>query len=302
MVPPTVPSPFRKALVLANPIAGSGRARGAAKELAAGLERIGIEVELHFTRERGEARERAQELDRDVDLVVSAGGDGTLGEVLSGLSKLPGRDVPVAILAAGTANVMSLDLGLPRRVADLLEVIALGRTAPVDTARVNGDRLSFLVTGVGFDAMAVAELDSRRTGPITKASYVAAGLRVLRRYTPPSLEVELDGGWLPGRFAQVLVSNVVHYGGFRVLSSDRRLDDGLFEVYLFPKGSRASLAGYAVRAMLWGLPRGTCTMLRARRVRIVSEEPVSCQVDGDAFGETPVEIAVHPVQSRMVVP
>jgi diacylglycerol kinase (ATP) len=302
MEPPTVPRPFRRALVLANPIAGSGRARRASEELATGLEGIGIEVELHFTRERGDARERAQKLARDVDLVVSVGGDGTLGEVLAGLSGLSGRDVPVAILAAGTANVMSLDLGLPRRVAGLLEVIALGRTVPVDTARVNGERLSFLVTGVGFDAMAVHELESRRRGPITRASYVAAGLRVLRRYAPPSLEVELDGRQMPGRFAQVLVSNVVHYGGFRVLSSDRRLDDGLFEVYLFPKGSRASLAGYALRALLRGLPGGACTRLRARRVRIVSEAPVPCQVDGDAFGETPVEIAVHPVQSRLVVP
>jgi diacylglycerol kinase family enzyme len=76
----------------------------------------------------------------------------------------------------------------------------------------------------------------------------------------------------------------------------------LFEVYLFPKGSRWNLAGYALRACLSGLPGGSCTRVRARRVRITSEVPVPCQVDGDAYGETPVEIAVHPVQSRLVLP
>ena len=299
MEPARAPCPFRRALVVANPVAGRGRARRAAEELATGLAGMGLDAALHFTRGRSDARDRAASLERGVDLVVSVGGDGTLGEILEGLA---GRDVPVAILAAGTANVLALDLGLPRSVQGLLGIVGRGRTAPIDTGRVNGGRLTFLVTGVGFDALAVREVESRRRGPITKAAYVAAGMRALAGYRAPRLEVEIDGEKRPGRYAQVLVSNIVHYGGFRVLSADRRLDDGLFEVYLFPKGSRASLLGYAVRACLSGLPGGSCTRLRARRVRITSEVPVPCQVDGDAFGETPVEICVHPVQSRLVVP
>ncbi len=292
-------TPFHRALVVVNPVAGRGRARRAAEELVHGLHRMGVASELHFTSGRGDARERARRTADGVDLAVSVGGDGTLGEVLEGLA---GRGVPVAILPLGTANVMSLDLGLPRSVAGTLEVIARGRTAPLDTARVNGLRLSFLATSVGFDAMAVHALEARRRGPITQTSYFAAGLRALVRYSPPSLAVEVEGEVLPGRFGLVLVSNVVNYAGYRVLSSDRRLDDGLYEVYLFPKGSRASLVGYGLRAVLSGLPGGSCTRLRARRVRILSEVPVPCQVDGDAFGKTPVEIVVDPVQSRLVVP
>ncbi len=299
MESPTDARRFRRALVLANPIAGSGRGRRRAEELAGSLGTIGIEGALQFTNGRGDARAAARRLDPAVDLVVSVGGDGTLGEILEGLS---GRDVPVAILPAGTANVMSLDLALPRDVAGLLEVLRRGRTIAVDTARVNGTRLSFLVTGVGFDAMAVRELEARRTGPISRVAYVAAGLRVLRRYSPPSLAVEVDGRVLQGRFAQVLASNVIHYAGLRVLARDRSLADGCFEVYLFAEGSRTSLAAYALRAVLAGLPGGSCTRVRARRVRIASDTPVPCQVDGDLFGETPVELVVHPVQSRLVVP
>src|SRR5437867_4454396 len=99
--------PFSRALVLANPIAGSGRARGAAQELARELEKRGVQVELRFTLGRGDARDRARRLGPEFDLVVSAGGDGTLGEILAGLSEGPARAVPVAILPAGTANVMS---------------------------------------------------------------------------------------------------------------------------------------------------------------------------------------------------
>jgi len=291
--------PFRRALVLANPIAGVGRARKAAEDLAAGLPGIGVRGKLHFTTGRGDARARVAALAGDFDLVVSVGGDGTLGEILGGLSD---RDVPVAVFPAGTANVLSLDLGLPRSAEGLLAAIARGRTAKIDTARVNGERLSFLVTGVGFDAMVVRELEAHREGPITKRAYVRAALRVLARYSPPSLEVEIDGRPLPDRSALVLASNIVHYAGLRVLSADRRLDDGLFEVYLFRGGSRARLAATAARALFSGLPGGSCTRVRARRVRVSSETPVPCQVDGDAFGETPVEVVVHPVQSRLVVP
>jgi YegS/Rv2252/BmrU family lipid kinase len=290
---------FRRALVLANPIAGRGRARAAAEELVAGLSAVGISCELHFSGARGDTLRRARSIEPGFDLAVGVGGDGTVREVLEGLS---GRNVPVAILPIGTANVMSLDLGLPRDVRGAVEVIARGRTAALDTARVNGSRLSFLVTSVGFDAQTIHELEARRRGPISRSTYVTAGLRALRRYRPSRLSVEVDGRALPGAFALVLASNIVHYGGLRVLAGDRRMDDGLFEVYLFPKGSRTSLLGYALRALVSGLPSGSCTRVRARTIRIASDAPAPCQVDGDAFGETPVEIAVDPVQSRLVVP
>lgn len=290
---------FRRAVVIANPIAGRGQARDGAREIVDGLTGLGVATELFLTTGRGGARERARRLEPDVDVVAVVGGDGTVSEVLDGL---PGRDVPVAILPLGTANVMSLDLGLPRRAAGTLAMIAGGRTTPLDTARVNRSRLSFLVSGVGIDALALHELEARRRGPITKAAYFGAVLRALGRYEPPSLAVAIDGEPVPGRPALVLVSNIVHYGGFAILSPDRRIDDGLFEVYVFEKGSRAALAGYALRALASGLPGGTCWMRRARRVRIESERPVPCHVDGDAFGETPVEIEVDPVQFRLLVP
>lgn len=260
---------------------------------------LGIANEVHFTTDRGDARRRAQSLEPAFDLVACVGGDGTLGEVLAGLGD---RDVPVALLPAGTANVLSIDLGLSAEVDALARAIAGGRTRRIDTARVNGARLSFLVTSVGLDAAIVHEVEKRRHGPIRKSTYLAAGLRALRSYRAPRLAVEADGTALEGRFGLVLVSNVVNYAGFRVLSEDRQLDDGLYEVYLFRHGSLASLFATSVRALLRGLPGGSCSRIRARRVRITSEAPVPCQVDGDAFGTTPVEFAVHPVQSRLVVP
>jgi YegS/Rv2252/BmrU family lipid kinase len=293
------PALFRRALVVANPIAGRGRARGAARELSAGLARRGIACETFFTAARDDARVKLRCLSPDVDLVVAVGGDGTVSEVLEGLVD---REIPVAILPLGTANVMSLDLGLPRDVDRALEMIAAGRTTRLDAARVNGRYLSFLVTGIGFDAMVVRELEARRKGAITKLDWARAAWRTLADYTPPALAVEIDGRRIDGEFGEVLVSNVVHFAGYRTLCAERRVDDGLFEAYLFEKSSRANLVGYALRGLLRGLPGGSCKLVRAKNVRVTAPEPVPVQVDGDGRGTTPVEVCVMDAQFRLVIP
>ena len=291
--------PYTRALVVANPVAGRGRGRPGAEALARGLSERGIEVEMHFTAARGDARERVARLAPEVDLVVAVGGDGTVSEVLEGLSP---REVPLAILPLGTANVLALDLGLPREPAGTLAMIGRNRIEAVDTACVNGSRLSFLLVGVGFDARVIEEFERRRRGPVTRLSYVGAGLRTLVGWQPVPLEVWLDGERHPRPCFQVVASNAIHYGGFDVLDHDRRIGDGRFEVYLFEKGSRTAILAAALRAALRGLPGGACTLHRAERIRVLAPVSVPCHVDGDAFGKTPVEIVVGPVQSRVFVP
>jgi diacylglycerol kinase (ATP) len=295
-------SPAKRALVVANPIAGRGRGRAAAERLREGLAAQGFDAGLHLTRGSGDATRAVAEAAGSLALALAVGGDGTLGDVLNGLDKRPeGRSVRLAALPMGTANVLALDLGLPRDPESLLEAIAAGHERRLDVARV-GERLSFLVVGVGFDAMVVEELDRRRRGPISKSSWLAPGLSVLARYREPRLTVELDGRAEPGRFGMVLVSNAVHYAGLPTLSAERRLDDGRFEVYLFPRATRLALLGHGLRALTRRLPSGSCRMALASRVRVDAEEPVPYQVDGDAGGRTPVEIAVEPPAFRLCVP
>ena len=292
-------APFRKAVVIANPIAGRGRAAAAANTLAHGLERLGIERDVFLTRARGDATARASALESGVDLLVAVGGDGTVNEVLAGLG---GRDVPIAIVPFGTANVMSLDLRLPRDVEGALAMIAARKTSRLDVARVNDRDVSFLVTGIGFDAQVVRELERTRTGSITKLDWGHAALRAFWNFAPVRLRVTLDGEKLAGEYGFVLVANIVHYAGLNVLAADRRIDDGRFEVYLFEKGSKASLIGYAVRGLLRGFPCGTCTLRRARSIAIESDAPVHYQVDGDLRGVTPIEIVVDDRQHTLLIP
>lgn len=290
------PTP-RRAAVIANPVAGRGRARASAEALARGLAADGWQCELLLTEGPAHAPRKLAEHAADAALVVAVGGDGTVGEVLSGLP----RTARLAVLPMGTANVLALDLRLPRTVAGVLEMIRAGRSTLIDSADVNG-RLSFLVTGVGFDGLVVQSVERHRKGPITRWTYVREVLRSLGAYEPPELSLEIDGRAYPGPCGWVLVSNLIGYGGFLRLSPDRVLDDGLFEVFVFAKGSLPALVGYAVRGVLRRLPGGSCTMLRARSVKIESKRAVPYQVDGDFGGTTPLCVELTGRQHRLILP
>jgi len=286
-----------RALIVANPIAGRGRGRDVGHAVARELTRRGVVAALFFTRARGDARARVAAA-TDVDVVVAVGGDGTLREVLEAL---PDGGPAVAVVPAGTGNVLARDLGLPADAARAAEVILGGRSVGLDTARVDG-RLCFLAASVGFDAMAVHELERRRRGPITRGTWAVALVRTFLRYRPPRLAVELDGATLPGEFGLVLVANCVRYAGLLRLAHDRRLDDGLFEAYLFRDARRPRLVAAIARGLVAGLPGGGCELRRARRVRVTSPAPVPCQVDGDAAGETPMTLEVGARRHRVLVP
>ena len=290
-------APVRRALVIANPIAGRGYGEQVAREVVVGLERLGVGAELFLTAGPGDGRARVRCMEPEFDIVVSVGGDGTLREVFDGLTD---ERTPVGVVPMGTANVLGLDLGLPRDVDRVIEVLCGGKTATLDMAKVNG-HLSFLVTGIGLDGMVVRELEARRTGPITKWSYVGAVLRARRNYAPPELTVELDGELLDGTFGLCLIGNIIHYGGVMKLSPDRLLDDGRFEVYLFEQATPRRLISIAARGMLSDL-RGACRVETAQRVRVTAEQPVPYQVDGDYRGETPVDFEVLDLRYRVLVP
>jgi YegS/Rv2252/BmrU family lipid kinase len=251
-----------------------------------------------LTEGREDAWHAVRTMGPDVDLVVAVGGDGTVREVLSGLVD---PEVAVGMLPMGTANVMARELGLPRDVDAVLEVLARGRVSALDVMDVNGE-LSFLVTGIGLDGMAVRDVEQRRRGPITKWSYVEAVARTLLQYEPPALSVELDGRKLDGTSGLVLVSNTVNYGGILTLDPLSRIDDGQVEAYLFPRGTRLELLRGALTGFLSHLPGGACESYRVRRVRVDAASPVPYQSDGDFRGHVPVEIRVAPVQYRLVVP
>ncbi len=181
-------------LIVFNPAAGARRRRRlfAALDLMRGL---GMRPEVAETTHRGHAVEIARDAARaGVGIVVAAGGDGTIAEVAAGLS---GSDSALGVLPLGTANVLALELGLPRAPARAAEVLAMGRTAllhPGLARYADGRELLFVqMLGAGFDAAVVHHLPGGLKRAIGKAAYVLQTMREMPRYPFPKLRAVLDG-------------------------------------------------------------------------------------------------------------
>jgi diacylglycerol kinase family enzyme len=289
---------FERALVVANPIAGRGRAEAAARALCAELERHGIAAELFLTRGRGQGGAHVRAEGHRFDVVVSVGGDGTLGEVLTGIGT---QNLAVAQLPFGTANVLAKDARLPRTPKSTAALVASGRTTPLDTAVVNG-RLSFLCVGIGFDGACVAEVERRRRGPISKLDYVRAGLFVVRHHRPARVRITLDGRAVDREFGFVLISNVREYGAVFRLARDSRRDDGQVEVYGLERASRLDLLRFGARAMLASQPGGPVYFGRGKTVRVDAEPGDAWQLDGDFGGHGSFTYDLSGPVQRLVAP
>jgi diacylglycerol kinase (ATP) len=233
---------------------------------------------------------------RGADLIVAAGGDGTINEIAEGMVH---TDVPLAILPAGTANVLAVETGLgvkPEKVASRLNELK-PRRIPVGRITCDGGRVSrhfLLMAGVGLDAQIVYRVNAPLKSRTGKFAYWVASWSLLGR-SLPEFDVEVDGRRSRCSFA--LVSKVKNYGGdFSIARSVDLLQDR-FEVVLFEGSSTFRYARYFVGLVLnrlEGMPG--LTVARAREVKVGCPEDsrIHVQIDGEFAGHLPAEIRIVP--------
>lgn len=303
----------RRLLVIYNPTAGGSR-RQRFEAVLAGLADLGCPLDVRPTAGPGDAAGLAQRADATAyDLVVAAGGDGTINEVVNGLveregvesgdAKPGGLPPPLAVLPLGTANVLAAELGLDLVPAHIARVIAGGPIRPVSLgrARVPGQaaRIFSLMAGAGFDARVVAGIDLRVKRLLGKGAYVLEGLRQMCLKKPPPLRVTVDGQAYEA--ASVIVSNARFYGGRYLLAPDACLEEPLFHVCLFRHGDTCHILRYAL-ALQHGRLAGMAgfEIVTGRDIRIEGDPGAPLQADGDIIARLPVEIEVLPQALRMV--
>lgn len=286
-------------LVIYNPAAGQWRKRKLQTTLAA-LKGLGCAVTLFATGKAGDAQERALTLTaEEFDVVVAAGGDGTINEVANGLANAQGAVPPLAIIPLGTANVLAQEIGLKLSSRKIAAAILGGHRISVYPGRANG-RHFLMMGGVGFDADVVAHVDpalKRRTG---RFAYLVEVLHQSWRHRFETCSGEIDG--VPFETRWVVVCNGRHYGGPFVAAPKARLTEPGFSVCLLG-GSRFDIPRYGAALALGRLSRQhDVRILPAHRVRIDGPIGHKVQGDGDIIGCLPVEIVAAERSIELVVP
>jgi YegS/Rv2252/BmrU family lipid kinase len=286
-------------LVIYNPVAG----RWHRKRLGKLLDRLadrGLDVRSLPTGRRGDAVDAARSAN-NVDIIIAAGGDGTVNEVLCGLLAR-GADEPqpgIAFFPMGTANVLAWELALPRRVDAFVAMIEKGAHLAVTPAVANGHPF-LLMASAGVDARAVAALNGGAKRMIGGAAYVLAAITALRQ-APLKYSVTVDGRTIDA--GTVIVTRVRRYGGPFVLAPDAGLGTpALHVVTMAGYGWRAAMRYGAalVFGRLWRLD--DVTVVRGETVDIHGPVRDPVQLDGDLVTTLPASIKLAERTMTLIVP
>lgn len=293
---------MRTAAIVVNPISGSAPRVDALAEYHAALEAAGVRAKLRPTRGPGDGRVIvAEEAALGTDVIVAAGGDGTVNDVASGLAALGDAAPSLAVFPRGTSNLVARDLGLPFRARDNARVVAEGHERRMDAGVANG-RLFVACVGVGWDAHVVRLLTKARKGHITFASWLKPIAQAVFDYEfEPFRVVAADGSSAQGVFAMVL--NTRPYAAFFTPVPGARSDDGHLDALVLSRGNVLDFARWAWRGRAGTLDRDrSAAVLRSTGFRVEAEKPLPVQIDGDVGGETPLDILVRPAAIRVLVP
>ncbi len=295
----------RRAAIIYNPIArGLARRQHLLQRTTAVLAEQGIEACLVETKGPGTAGSQARrQIDAGRDLIIAAGGDGTINEVASGMLH---TGVPLAILPGGTANVLAHEIRLPinlERAAAQISHLRPQRIAVGGVRIGTAERRCFLcMAGAGLDAEIVSRLNLDLKAATGRFAYYLAGfshvLRPLREF-----EVLVDGKSFEASFA--LVSRVRNYGGDLEIARGASLLRDEFEIVLFRGTMSARYLRYFVGVALRRVHRvAGCTVLRGRSVicRHSHGEKVFVQIDGDLAGTLPLAAEILPDALTLLTP
>lgn len=292
--------------VIFNPVARGSRARRFRRSLDA----LSRSCALEATTGPGDARRLAQAAVADgCDVVVAAGGDGTMNEVLNGIGDAENgfERVRLGVLPLGTVNVLARELQIPAQLDSAWQVIQRGRETRLDLGCAEflehgrPQRRYFVqLGGAGLDARAIELVSWRLKKKFGPLAYVIAGLRALAE-KQPRITVSGNGQNLGGELA--LFGNGRFYGGSLEIFPGANPRDGRLDVCVFPRANGWSLLRLAPGFLL----RRKFSEARVRRlsgelIEMTGDSPVAFELDGEWAGHLPATFSVQREKLRVVVP
>jgi YegS/Rv2252/BmrU family lipid kinase len=262
----------------------------------------GLPTEVTTTAHVGHAVELTREaVAAGRQMVIAAGGDGTLNDVIQGLA---GSTTALGVLPMGTVNVWAREIGIPLGAREAREVLLHGVRRQVDMGRA-GPRYFLMMAGVGFDAEVVKRVERnwlKRVG-LKMLDYIATAGSLGLTQRPATLTLRMPGQRRKMNALMVVIGNTRLYGGAMQFTRRAVADDGLLDIVVIGGGGWGRRAGVFLRAFLRRPSLGPDARYeRARSVRLESTPPLPVQVDGDIIGSLPMTFSIAPGALWVIVP
>lgn len=296
----TLAHSYDRIAVIVNPAAGQDRPILSIMNTAFHAARVDWDV--FVTKKEGDAtRYTHQAVEAGYPVVAVYGGDGTVGEVASALI---GTGVPLAIFPGGTANVMSVELGIPNDLAEACALVfsGAGIARPIDMGRI-ADRHFMLRVGIGFEAEMVEGADREKKDRFGTLAYAISALQALRDPTVARYRLTLDGVSRDTEGMTCIIANTGSLGRTSLtLAPTIDIGDGLLDVVVVRSNDLPSLVAVAASVIAGSANAEPLQHWQARQVRVEVEPAQPVTVDGEIVEEAPIEVEVIPAAIQVIVP
>lgn len=286
----------RRALLIIN--RNSRQGKSAATQIVSTLRELGFKLIEETPPKSGQLGDAVRRHKTGVDLVVIAGGDGTLNAAADALVE---TGLPLGIVPTGTANDLAHTLGLPLDIAEACRVIAQGQPRAIDLGVVNGKHY-FNVAGLGLSVKITRELSKDQKSRWGVLAYLLTAMRVAWDARPFPATILAGEAAIKVRTVQITIGNGRYYGGSLTVDEHAAIDDGLLNLYSLEIDRWWQIIPI-LPAMWFG------TLAKSPRVRTLASDQFVIETDrahpvnadGELTSRTPAEFRVAPKAINVIV-
>ncbi|MET3683184.1 diacylglycerol kinase (ATP) [Alkalibacillus flavidus] len=277
----------KRARLIYNPTSGREAMRKALPDVLERLEQAGFETSAHATTGEGCAKDAAVvACQREFDVIIAAGGDGTVNEVVDGMARQSYRPA-LGVIPMGTTNDFARAIGVPRDVHAALDIILNGFTKKLDIGQAN-DKHFMNIAGGGKLTELTYEVPSKLKTAIGQLAYYLKGIEMLPSIRPTHMKIDYDGQVYEGDTMLFLIANTNSIGGFEKLAPEAEMDDGYFDLLIMKATNIAELVMIANKALRGNhIHDDHIIFTRAQSITVESDEDVQLNLDGEHGGQLP---------------
>ncbi|MDO4667364.1 MAG: diacylglycerol kinase family lipid kinase [Streptococcus sp.] len=292
---------IKRARLIYNPTSGHEIIKKNIAEVLDVLEDIGYETSAYQTTPEflSAQKEAERAANAGFDLIIAAGGDGTINEVVNGVAGLETRP-KLAFIPTGTTNdyarALKIPMGDPIAAARIIEK---NQTIKMDIGRAYGEKYFINIAAAGTLSELTYSVPSEVKSRLGYFAYVAEGAKILPRSKFRKVRIEHDHGVFEGKVSLVFAALTNSIGGFEQLAPDAKLDDGNFTLIIVKTANLFEMLGLLIRAINGGqhVTDINVEYLKTNKLKLDvldKKEPFMLNLDGEYGGDTPVELEVLP--------
>ena len=287
--------------LIVNTQAGASSNKLMVKKFIEYLQQKGFKTKIDYTESLSHAQELAADsaVKYDCSMVIVAGGDGTIREVVHGLE---GSDKPMMLLPCGTENLLANELGYKTTLKNTISTFEAETLRPLDLCKAN-DKFFTSVGGVGFDGEIVRLVDAQRQGNITHLHYFWPIWQTFWGYDFPKITVEVEDKVIFSDRGIVIFGNISRYAlGLPILQL-ANYGDGLLDVCIYRCSNKPILLLNSLMTVLKSHRKSKNVIYKqCKKIKIYSDSSLKTELDGDPGPQLPLEVTIIPQAVKILVP